>query len=123
MCVSRVYFTLNSMRWIVHDVGLRVVDANTIPANCPYLIGTVPIFGESKLSICPFLQLCPYFCRTHHTLLYRKNQSVPIFDKICSICPYFCCLKVGRYDITFILGISTSSLWSTCYRLIPLQFL
>ena len=45
-----------------------------IPANCPYLIGTVPNLTKS------YVTMCPYFCNNKNlsVVMYRKYMQIPI---------------------------------------------
>ena len=73
----------------------RAIFYACIPANCPYLIGTIPILtkAKSKKKECGFT-MCPYFCWNLSMVMYRKFRNVPIFSHFC---PYFWNVRVGRY--------------------------
>ena len=69
---------------------------NIILANCPYLIGTVPILTQEKGRNKSESIMCSYFCKNLPVVMYRKFRNVPIFKDIPPICPYF---RVGKYAI------------------------
>ena len=41
---------------------LSVASMVLILANCPYLLGTVPIFTQEKVGKISDFTMCPYFC-------------------------------------------------------------
>ena len=72
---------------------------NCILANCPYLIGTVPILTQEKGRKKSDFIMCSYFCKNLPVVMYRKFMNVPIFKDIPPICPYFLGFRVGKYGI------------------------
>ena len=68
-----------------------------ILANCPYLIGTVPIFTQEKVGKRSDFTMCPYFCKNLSVVIHRKFRNVPIFKDFPPICPYFLGFRVGKY--------------------------
>ena len=79
---------------------IRGCDPYTILANCPYLIGTVPILIQEKVGKRSDLTTCPYFCTNLSVLMYTKFRNVPIFEDFSPICPYFLGFRVGKYAYT-----------------------
>ena len=66
-------------------------------ANCPYLIGTVPILTQEKGREKSDFIICSYFCKNLPVVMYRKFRNVPILKDIPPICPYFLGFRVGKY--------------------------
>ena len=67
-----------------------------ITSNCPYLIGTVPIFTQEKVGKRSDLIMCPYFCKNLSVVMYRKFRNVPSFKDFPPICPSFLGFRVGK---------------------------
>ena len=72
-----------------------------ILANCPYLIGTVPILIQEKGGKGAIFTMCPYFCKYLPVVMYRKFRNVPILKDFPPICPYFLGFRVGMYGIAW----------------------
>ena len=75
------------------------ITAFTILANCPYLIGTVPILTQEKVGKWSNFTTCPYCCKNLSVVMYRKFRNVPIFEDFSPICPYFLGFRVGKYAV------------------------
>ena len=69
----------------------------SILANCPYLIGTVPILTQEKVGKRSNFTTCPYFCKNLSVVMYRKFRNVPIFEDFSPIGPCFLGFRVGKY--------------------------
>ena len=74
---------------------------NSILANCPYLLGTVPIFTQERVGISSDFTMCPYFLQksVYSTcIMYWKFRNVrAIFKDFPPIFPYFLGFRVGKY--------------------------
>ena len=83
-------------------ISLSLPLSSCIPANCPYLIGTVPIFtikkGGGGVGRSNFT-LCPYFYTNLSVVMYRKSRNVPVFKGFPPICHYFLDCRVGRSEV------------------------
>ena len=71
-----------------------------ILANCPYLIGTVPIMTQEKGWKKGYLTMCPYFWQKSVYSNVLEIQECPYLKKKNPpICPYFLGFRVGKYAI------------------------
>ena len=67
--------------------------AKVILANCPYLIGTVPILTQENGR----KKAISFFCKNLPVVMYRKFRNVHIFKDIPPICPCIFGFRVGKY--------------------------
>ena len=97
------YFTAFKIHIIFSDILLwhLLIDMHIL-ANCPYLIGTVPILTQEKVWKRSNFTTCPYFCKDLSVVMYRKFRNVPIFEDFSPICPYFLGFRVGKCDMQWI---------------------
>ena len=95
--VHHIVCVVNLFQWGWRKELQSLLYDEIILANCPYLIGTVPILTQEKVGKRSNFTTCPYFCKNLSVVMYRKFRNVPIFEDFSPICPHFLGFRVGKY--------------------------